>query len=70
MPLIQEQIIAEDESTVTIKFLNRAGTRFKEKTVNKVEGMTNEDLLKRWHRRMTLEYLRSPISFKRVSNES
>lgn len=69
MPLIQEQIISEDESTITVKFLNKNGTRFKQKTINKVEGLTTEQLINRWHRRMTIEYLQRPLSFKRVISE-
>lgn len=68
MPLITEEIIAEDDNTLTIRFTNRANTRFRERTVNKVEGMTNEDLLRRWHRRMTIEYLQRPFRFKRIVN--
>ena len=69
MPLIQEQIITEDDTTITVKFLNRSGTRSKQKVINKIEGMTTENLIKRWHRRMTIEYLRNPLSFKRTVNE-
>lgn len=58
--LIEEQIIAEDTNTVTIRFTRRNG-KFIDKTVNKIDGMTNEQLLTRWHRRMTLEFLQRRI---------
>lgn len=58
--LIEEQIIAEDDSTLTIRFTRRNG-RFIDRVVNKVEGMTNEQVLNRWHRRMTLDTLQRRI---------
>lgn len=69
MALISEEIIAEDENTLTIRFTNRSGTRYRDRTVRKFEGVTNEDLLRRWHRRMTLEYLQRPFRFKRIITE-
>jgi hypothetical protein len=64
MALISKEIISETETDLEIKFTSRGG-RTKTKSVPKVEGMTNEDLIQRWHRRMTLEYLQRPMSFKR-----
>lgn len=67
MKVITEQIIAETDADLTIKFTNARGsvTRSKTKTVKKVDGLTNEQLLERWHRRMTIEFIQRPLSFKR-----
>lgn len=56
--LIEESIINEDDTTVTIRFVRRNG-KYLDKTVNKIEGKTNEDLLKRWHHIMTLDTLQN-----------
>ena len=64
MALITEQIVSETDATLTIKFSSQSG-RSRTRTVNKAEGMTNEQLLQRWHRRMTIEYLQRPMTFKR-----
>ena len=58
--LIEEQIIAEDDSTLTVRFTRRNG-RYIDRVINKVEGMTNEQLLNRWHRRMTIQTLQRRI---------
>lgn len=58
--LVEEQIISEDDTTVTIRFTRRNG-KYLDKTVNKLDGLTNEDLLARWHRRMTLDVLQNRI---------
>lgn len=58
--LIEEQIIAEDATTLTIRFTRQNG-KYLDQVVNKVEGMTNEELLNRWHRRMTLAHLQRRI---------
>jgi hypothetical protein len=63
MALITEQILSETDTQLTIKFSNKTG-RSLTKIINKVDGMTNEDMLRRWHRRMTLEYLQRPFKFK------
>ena len=64
MSLITEEILTETDSDVTIKFTSNSG-RTLTKTVNKVEGLTTEQLLNRWHGRMTREYLQRPFRFKR-----
>lgn len=58
--LIEEQIVAEDATSLTIRFTRRNG-RYIDRVVPKVDGMTNEQLLNRWHRRMTIEYLQNRI---------
>jgi len=68
MALITETIVSETDTELTIKFESNNG-RSRTKTVNKVEGMTNEDLLNRWHRRMTIEFLQRPFTFKREVTE-
>ena len=67
MKVITEQIIAETDADLTIKFTNVRGsvTRSKTKTIKKIDGLTNEQLLERWHRRMTIEFIQRPLSFKR-----
>jgi len=61
--LVTEEIIAETETELTIRFTSRG--RIYERTVPKVEGKTNEELLKRWHRRITLDTLQNRIRYKR-----
>jgi hypothetical protein len=68
MALITETIVSETDTQLVIKFESSNG-RSLTKKVNKVEGMTNEDLLRRWHRRMTVEYLQRPFRFKRTITE-
>lgn len=58
--VIEEQIVAEDATSLTIRFTRRNG-RYIDRVVPKVDGMTNEQLLNRWHRRMTIEYLQNRI---------
>ena len=64
MALITEQIVSETDTTLTIKFTSQSG-RSRTRTVNKSYGLTNEQLLNRWHRRMTIEYMQKPMTFKR-----
>lgn len=66
MAILTEQILNETETTLTIKFSRKNGS-FLIKEVQKVEGMSVEDILSRWHRRMTIECLRHPYRFKRES---
>jgi len=61
--LVTEEIIAETETELTIRFTSRG--RIYEKTVSKVEGKTNEELLKRWHRRITFQTLQNRIRYKK-----
>lgn len=58
--MIEESIVSEDENTVTIRFTRRNG-KYMDRVVPKVEGVTNEELLARWHRRVTLEHLQNRI---------
>jgi len=69
MALISEEIISETETQLEIKFTSKNG-RSTTKTVNKIDGYTNDQLLQRWHRRMTLEYLQRPVTFKRPATTS
>lgn len=58
--LIEEEIIAEDAETLTIRFKRRSG-RYLDRTIKKIEGITNEQLLTKYHRLVTLEYLQNRI---------
>jgi hypothetical protein len=58
--LIEEQILSETNNTVTIRFSRQNGS-YIDREVQKVDGLTNEELLLRWHRRITLEYLQNRI---------
>lgn len=67
MALISEQILKETDSELTIKFTSRSGRELT-KTVNKVPELTTEQLMRRWHTRMTREYMSRPFKFKRADN--
>jgi hypothetical protein len=68
MALLTEEIINETETTLTIKFSRSNGASLT-KEVKKVEGMSNEDIMSRWHRRMTIEYLQRPFKFKKEATQ-
>ena len=61
--LVTEEIINETETELTIKFTSRG--RIHEKTVKKIEGKTNDEMLKLWHRRMTLMTLQNRVRYKK-----
>lgn len=58
--LVEETIISETDTELVVRFTRRNG-RYIERTINKIEGLTNEELLKRWHHRITLEVLQNRI---------
>ena len=58
--LIEEEILSEDSTTLTIRFKRQNG-KYLDRQVRKIEGMTNEEVMNRWHRRMTIEYLQNRI---------
>lgn len=64
MALISAEIISETKTDLEIKFTSNTG-RTKTKNVSKAGGIDNDKLLQRWQRRMTLEYLQKPFTFKR-----
>lgn len=58
--LLEESIISEDAETLTIRFTRRNG-KYLDRTVPKIDGVSNEELLLRWHRRTTIDYLQNRI---------
>ena len=60
MALITEQILSETETELTIRFTRNSG-KYQDKTVPKIEGKTNEQMLEIWHRRMTVHILKNRI---------
>lgn len=56
MPFVTEQLLAETDNMVTVKFTSRNGKMIV-RTFTKIPGMTTEDLMKILHQRMTLKYL-------------
>jgi len=56
MAIVSEQILSETDSTLTIKFTSRDGRQLV-KTVTKIAGKTNEEMLGIWHNKMALRYL-------------
>ena len=66
--LVTEEIIAETETELTIRFTSRG--RIHERVVKKIEGKTNEEMLKRWHRRMTIMTLQNRVRYKKPAVES
>jgi len=61
--LVTEEIINETDTELTIRFTSRG--RIYERTVKKIEGKTNEEMLKMWHRRITLDTLQNRIRYKK-----
>lgn len=56
MPMVTEQLLAESDTMITVKFTSRNGKSIV-RTFTKIAGMTTEDLMKILHQRMTLKYL-------------
>ena len=56
MPMVTEQLLAESDSIITVKFTSRNGKSIV-RTFTKIPGMATEDLMKILHQRMTLKYL-------------
>lgn len=65
MPLVTEQIVSETENTLSIKFIGHNGKEIV-RTVTKMAGKTNEDLLRIWHFRMTEKYMQGAIKANRL----
>jgi hypothetical protein len=68
MAFVTEQILAETDTTLTIKFTSRNGNELI-KVVTKIAGKTNEQMLAIWHTKMVLLYLEYAIKknrFKRT----
>lgn len=61
--LVTEEIINETDTELTIRFTSRG--RIHERTVKKIEGLDNDQMLKKWHRRITLETLQNRIRYKK-----
>jgi hypothetical protein len=56
MPFVTEQLLAESDSMVTVRFTSRNGKSIV-RTYNKIAGMSTEDLLNVLHQRMVLKYV-------------
>jgi hypothetical protein len=64
MAIVNSKIIDETDETIIVEFTFRRWTRTI--SIEKKEGFTTEELLKRWTRRMKMKALRGPFHFQRL----
>jgi hypothetical protein len=66
MALLTATLLEETDTQLTIKFTSNGGRELT-KTFNKPleTTLTTEELVDRYRRRMTMDYLKTPFKFKR-----
>jgi hypothetical protein len=64
MAIVNSKIIDETDTTLIIEFTFRKWSR--QMSVEKKEGVTTEELVKRLTRRMTMKALQGPFHFQRL----
>jgi hypothetical protein len=64
MAIVNSKIIDETDETIIVEFTFRKWTRTI--SIEKKEGFTTEELLKRWTRRMKMKAMQGPVHFKRL----
>ena len=64
MALLTSEILEQTDTTVTVKYTRRSGATYT-KTINLIEGVELETLLKRHYTRTTLATLQNRIRFTR-----
>ena len=64
MAIVNSKIIDETDETIIVEFTFRRWTRTI--SIEKKEGFTTEELLKKWTRRMKMKALQGPFHFQRL----
>lgn len=65
MPMIESQVIEQNDKTITMKFTSKRGKEYT-LTVVKHPDYTAEELVERWSRRANREYMSNPVTFERM----
>lgn len=66
MPMLESQLVDQNDQTITIKFTNTSGTKEYLLTVVNHPDYTEQELLERWTRRAKREYMTNRPMFQRM----